>query len=593
MHLDFTHIELFFLQALALLTAACFFVPLFKKLGLGTVLGYLIAGVVINWIYSGQFADHPQELLHFSEFGVVLFLFVIGLELNPSTLWQMRKDIFGLGLLQMAVTGLVLTALSLAFGMTWQSALVIGMGMALSSTAIVMSSLDENGERMSAHGRKAFGILLFQDLAIVPLLLMVTLLAPSAESMTMQQSLVSVGIAATAVILLILIGKFALDPLFNWLAKSKSHEIMTACALAIVIAAAMLMDIAGMSYAMGAFIAGVMLAESNYRHEMEANIEPFKGLFLGLFFMAVGLSVDLSVVQSQWLTIILIAPLVMLIKALALYLAARLTGHCHNTSVLTAMALPQLGEFGFVLFTAASAAFLLDGPLASLLIAITSMTMVLSPLFSMITPLLLHKDQEMNIEENFDDALGKVLIIGFGRFGQIVSQPLFADGMSITILDNDAKRVQEAKKFGFRVHFGDGCRRDILRAAGINNVQAVIVATDKPSVTTTIIDTIIAEKPKVAIYARSYDRRHSIEMYAKDIEYSVRETFESALHLSQVALRGLGVTEDDAIAHVDDIRKRDRQRLREQVDGDMQSGKELLLNKPVEPELLKQHKSVI
>mgnify|MGYP000471740428 CR=1 FL=1 len=587
MNLDFTHIELFFLQALALLAAACFFVPLFKKLGLGTVLGYLVAGVVINWIYSGRFADHPEELLHFSEFGVVLFLFVIGLELNPATLWQMRKDIFGLGLLQMLVTGFILMGLTIIFGLSWQSALVIGMGMALSSTAIVMSSLDESGERMSAHGRKAFGILLFQDLAIVPLLMVVTLLAPSAESMSLQQSFISVGIATAAIILLVLTGKFALDPLFNWLAKSQSHEIMTACALAIVIAAAMLMDIAGMSYAMGAFIAGVMLAESDYRHEMEANIEPFKGLFLGLFFMAVGLSVDLSVVQDQWLVIIALAPLVMLVKTLALYFVARLSGNCHNTSVLTAMALPQLGEFGFVLFTAASSALLLDGPLASLLIAIISMTMVLSPVFSMITPLLLHKDQEMNIEEDFDDALGKVLIIGFGRFGQIVSQPLFADGMSITILDNDTKRVQEAKKFGFRVHFGDGCRRDILRAAGINNVQAVIVATDKPSVTTSIIDTIMAENPKVAIYARSFDRRHSIEMYAKDIEYSVRETFESALHLSQVALRGRGVTEEDASAHVDDIRKRDRQRLREQVGGDMQSGKDLLLNKPVEPELLK------
>lgn len=587
MNLDFTHIELFFLQALALLAAACLFVPLFKKLGLGTVLGYLVAGVVINWVYSGRFADHPEELLHFSEFGVVLFLFVIGLELNPATLWQMRKDIFGLGMLQMVVTGILLTCLTLLFGLSWQTALVIGMGMALSSTAIVMSSLDEKGERMSAHGRKAFGILLFQDLAIVPLLLMVTLLAPGAESMTLQQSFVHVGIATAAIVILVLIGKFALDPLFNWLAKSQSHEIMTACALAIVIAAAMLMDIAGMSYAMGAFIAGVMLAESDYRHEMEANIEPFKGLFLGLFFMAVGLSVDLSVVQDQWLVIIALAPLVMLVKALALYLIARITGHCHNTSLLTAMALPQLGEFGFVLFTAASSALLLDGQLASLLIAIISMTMVLSPLLSKLTPLLLHKDQEMNIEEDFDDALGKVLIIGFGRFGQIVSQPLFADGMSITILDNATQRVQEAKKFGFRVHFGDGCRRDILRAAGIDHVQAVVVATDNPETTSKIIEVIQSECKKLPIYARSFDRRHSIAMYSSGIEYSVRETFESALHLSQVALRGLGVTEEDAIAHVDDIRKRDRQRLKEQVKGDMQSGKDLLHNKPVEPELLK------
>ncbi len=587
MDFNFTHIELFFLQALALLAAACLFVPLFKKLGLGTVLGYLVAGVAINWIYSGRFADHPEELLHFSEFGVVLFLFVIGMELNPSTLWRMRKDIFGLGLLQMLVSGVLLMAAALLFGLNWPTALVIGMGMALSSTAMVMSSLDEKGERMSAHGRKAFGILLFQDLAIVPLLLMVTLLAPGSEEMTWQQSMVHVGVAVAAIVILVLIGKFALDPLFNWLAKSHSHEIMTACALAIVIAAAMLMDVAGMSYAMGAFIAGVMLAESNYRHEMEANIEPFKGLFLGLFFMAVGLSVDLSVVQSQWLVILALAPLVMLIKAVALYCVARVTGHCHNTSLQTAMALPQLGEFGFVLFTAASGALLLDEALASLLIAVISMTMVLSPLFNQLTPKLLHTEAEMTPEENFDDAQGKVLIIGFGRFGQIVSQPLFADGVQITILDNDAKRIKEAQKFGFRVHFGDGTRRDILRAAGIDNTQAVVVATDSPAITTQIVDVIQAQNPKLPLFVRSFDRRHSIELNRRNIAYSVRETFESALHLSFKTLEGLGLSEEVAQAHVADIRKRDRDRLKQQVDGDMQAGKDLLLSQPVEPEPLK------
>ena len=583
MDFEFSHTELFFLQALALLAAACLFVPLFKKTGLGTVLGYLVAGVVINIIFSGQFADHPEELLHFSEFGVVLFLFVIGLELDPSTLWKMRKDIFGLGFMQMIVTGLLLTALALLFNLNWQAALVIGMGMALSSTAIVMSSLDESGERMSAHGRKAFGILLFQDLAIVPLLLMITLIAPSGENVTFQQSLINVGFALAAIAVLIFTGKYLLDPLYRWLAKSHSQEIMTACALAIVIAAAILMDIAGMSYAMGAFIAGVMLAESNYRHEMEANIEPFKGLFLGLFFMAVGLSLNIEIVKSSWTTILFFAPAIMILKALILYGLSRLLKNCHNTSLQTAMDLPQLGEFGFVLFTAASSALIFDAQLSSLLIAIVSVSMALSPLFSKITPLLAHKDKAMTIDENFDDAVGKVIIIGFGRFAQIVSQPLFANGMSITILDNDALRIHEAQKFGFRVHFGDGTRRDILRAAGVNNCQAVIVASGAPDVTNKIVEMIQAENPKTQIYVRSYDRNHTLDLGSYDIKFSVRETFESALLLSQKALEGLGLPQEEACGYINEVRKRDRKRLQKQVEGDKFSGKKYLLNKPIDP----------
>ncbi len=584
--MPFTAIEMFFLQALALLTAACICVPVFKKLGLGIVLGYLVAGVLINLLFQGQFADHPEELLHFSEFGVVLFLFIIGLELNPANLWKMRHDIFGLGALQMTITGIVLSIACLLLDFNWQASVVIGFGMALSSTALVMSHLDEKGERLSAHGRKAFGILLFQDLAIVPLLLLVALLAPTAEDLTLYHSLINVAIALAAILVLVLIGKYLLDPLFQLLAKTRSQEIMTACALAIVIAAAMLMDLAGMSYAMGAFIAGVMLAESSYRHEVEANIEPFKGLFLGLFFMAVGLSLNMDTLMSQWASILLLAPLVMLLKTLCLYLIARVVKLCHNTALLTAFSLSQLGEFGFVLFTAASSILLFDPPLSSLLIAIISVTMALSPIYNKLAQFLVHKDQAMTIDENFDDAQGKVLIIGFGRFGQILSQPLFADGIAITILDNDASRVNEAKKFGFRVHFGDGCRRDILQAAGIMKVQAVMVATDQPKITSQIIDTIKSIKPDIQIYARSYDRRHSIALYAQEVNYSVRETFESALMLSQKALIGLGLDEDVAASHVQDIRKRDRKRLTLQAAGDYYAGKDQILSQPVDPEPL-------
>lgn len=583
----FSSVEILFLQALALLISACVFVPLFKKYGLGTVLGYLVAGVFINVIFVGQFSDQPQDLLQFSEFGVVLLLFVIGLELNPSKLWQMRKDIFGLGLLQMLLTSGALIAATLLLGMNWQVALIIGSGFALSSTAIVMAQMEESGEGMTLQGQKTFGILLFQDLAIVPLLLMVSLLAPTANATSFNEALLYVAIAIAAILILILLGKYALNPIFHWLAKNGSTETMTACALAVVLASAMLMYLAGMSYAMGAFIAGVMLAESNYRHELEANLEPFRGLFLGLFFMAVGLTIDLEVVKNNISTILLLAPGIMIIKALAIYLVARITSHGHNASVKIALPLSQLGEFGFVLMTTAAVAGLLSDNLSSLLIAIITVTMLLSPLSQLITPLLIKKDNTLTRHENFDDASGNILIIGFGRFGQVVSQPLFAEGMSITILDNDSDRVEEAKKFGFKVFYGDGRRRDILRASGIKKVQSVMVVTDNRLTNSTIVDLVKHENPKAKIYVRSFDRLHSIELYRKEIDYSVRETFESALILSQRALQGMGIDKETAKAVVADIRTRDRNRLIEQVKGDMFSGQQHILNKPIKPEPLK------
>lgn len=584
---QFNPIEILFLQALALLVSACVFVPLFKKYGLGTVLGYLMAGVFINFVFAGHFAEHPEELLHFSEFGVVLLLFVIGLELKPSTLWTMRQDIFGLGFLQMLVCTVALMLAVLLFKLNWQAALIIGSGFALSSTAIVMTQLEESGDIKTLYGRKSFAILLFQDLAIVPLLLLVSLLAPTGSDTTMSQSLMYVGIAVAAILLLILLGKYALNPIFRWLARFGSQEIMTACALAVVVAAAMLMDIAGMSYAMGAFIAGVMLAESNYRHELEANIEPFRGLFLGLFFMAVGLSIDFDVIRNNYLFILLMAPCAMALKTAVIYALSRLTGHHHNNAIKITLTLSQLGEFGFVLMAAAGTAGLLSDNLTSLLIAIISVTMALTPLTQRLIPLLVKIETAQNIEENFDDAKGKVLIIGFGRFGQVVSQSLFAEGITVKILDNDSERIEEAKKFGFRVFYGDGRRREILVSARIQNVQAVLVVTDNKATNSKIIDLVQQMNPNAKIYARSYDRLHSIELSKKDIEYSIRETFESALLLSQKTLQGLGVNQEKAHSVVDDIRKRDRNRLQEQVSGDRFSGQQHILNKPIKPEPLK------
>ena len=582
-----SHLELLFWQTLSLIAAACLFTPLMKKLGLGTILGYLLAGIVVNLAYAGNFSEHPEELLHFSEFGVVLFLFVIGLELKPQTLWQMRSDIFGLGLAQMLGCGALLAIAGALFGIAPSAALIVGLGLALSSTAIVMTQLDERRERNTLHGRKSFSILLFQDLAIVPLLLLATLLAPTDESLSLADSATNVGVALVAIILLILAGRYLLSPMFSLLSKSGVPEIMTATALGIVIAAALLMDVAGMSYAMGSFIAGVMLAESSYRHEIEADIEPFRGLFLGLFFMAVGLSLDIQTILDNALIIVAAAPLAMTLKAIALYAITRLFGNEHNTSVRTALGLSQHGEFGFVLFAAAAGTGLLGAELTSILISIISVSMALSGLTDKLLPRMLRHQKGSDPEEDYSDAVGSILVIGFGRFGQIVSQPLFANGLQVITLDNDTRRIEDAQRFGFRVHFGDGSRREILRAAGIANVKAVVVATDDPQCNSRIVELVKKENPEAQIYVRSYDRLHSIELNALKADFSVRECFESALALSRQTLIGMGTDETLASRIITDIRHLDLDRLRQQVEDGIMAGIDKLHIKPVQPEPLK------
>ncbi|MFV0543845.1 MAG: cation:proton antiporter [Marinicella pacifica] len=573
--------DLLFWNALALIVAASVFVPVFVKIKFGAVLGYLVAGIAVNLLFSGGFSEHPEELLHFSEFGVVLFLFVIGLELNPATLWDMRKDIFGLGAAQVLFSALVIGLLAYLVGMHWSGSVVIGTGMALSSTAIVMSQLSEKGERRSLHGRKTFGILLFQDIAIVPLLLLVTLLAPTGEDVTLVQSLIDIGFAVVAIVALILIGYYVLDHVFRLLASTGLHEIMTASALGLVIAAALLMDVVGMSNAMGAFLAGVMLSESSYRHEVKANIEPFRGLFLGLFFMAVGLALDLRVVMDNWLLILAIAPGVMLLKTILLYVVSRFFKHDHNTSIRLAFALPQLGEFGFVLFSAAATAGIFADNVSSILIAIVSVTMMMSPLPLLFQNIFINKELQDVLDETFEDTRGNVLIIGFGRFGQMVSQPLFADGYDVTILDNDARRIREARGFGFKVNFGDGTRRDILRAAGAESCEVVIFCTNNPEVTNRSIRALQAINPQAKVFVRSYNRRHSIDLHDMNVTFSIRETFESALILGKQVLIELGVSEEQASDYIEDIRIRDLERLQEQAEGDMESGMERVLRKPV------------
>ena len=582
---DFSPLEFQFLEALALILIACITVPMFKRIGLGTVLGYLAAGVILGASLTLGFAEHPEELLHFAEFGVVLFLFVIGLEMKPSKLWEMRGDIFGIGLAQVVLCGAVLTMPPLLLGMTWQVSVVIGLGLSLSSTALVMQALDERGERGSGHGRKVFAILLFQDLAIVPLLLIVALVAPSGEEIGLTQSLVNIGIAIAAIVVLILAGRYLLNPIFRILANSGAPEIMTAFALGIVIAAALLMDMAGMSYAMGAFIAGVMLAESSFRHELEANVEPFRGLFLGLFFIAVGISLSLDAVAANWVMIVVAVPVVIALKAGVIYAVLRAFGSAHDVAVRAASALPQAGEFGFVLFASAVSAGVLQAEASSILVAVVTLTMVASPLVDRLAPLLIPAKDATEIEEDFSDAGGRVLVIGFGRFGQVVTQALRLRDISVTILDADAERVREAREFGSRIHFGDGTRREVLRAAGAEDADLIVVCVDDAAIAKDIVRLVGNKFSDARLLVRAYDRTAAIQLIHMGIENPVRETFESGLRMGQMALEATGISQGDAAEAIADVRRRDERRLKLQVQQTTDAGDDTLdALKKIKPE---------
>lgn len=576
----------FYADAVVLLGAAVVAAPLFKRMGMGTVLGYLAAGVVIG--PALKIITGGEEILQISELGVVFLLFVIGLELKPKRLWSLRRDIFGLGLAQVMLTGFALFAVMQAVTqLTWQAALVIGFGLALSSTAFALQIIQERGEFNTLHGRKSFSILLFQDLAIVPLLALIPLLAPreSAEGGSIvQATLIAIG----AIVTLIFAGRYLLNPLFRIIGNTGAREAMIATALLVVMGSAYLMSVAGLSMALGAFIAGVMLAESSYRHELEADIEPFRGLLLGLFFMAIGLSLDLAIVAENWLVIVISVPVLMLVKAAVIFGLTRLFGNASDVALRTALVLPQGGEFGFVMFSLASGLSILSGELASILIAIVTLSMAATPLSVMLTRFIrIERGEHEDMDEDFEGAGADVLMIGFSRFGQIASQILLAGGSEVTIIDHSVQRVQAAGRFGFRIYFGDGTRREVLEAAGIHNAKIVAVCTNNRAVTDRIVAIVQNMVPDARIFVRAYDRAHSIELRKAGVDYEVRETLESGLTFGRNMLHGLGMSEDLANAITKDVRKRDEDRLRIQVaEGSLTAGQHMLHTRPVQPEPL-------
>lgn len=563
-----------------LLGAAVVAVPLFRRAGLGSVLGYLAAGLAIG-PYGLRVIDEPETILHVAELGVVLFLFIIGLEMEPRRLWAMRRDIFGLGLVQVLAGLLLLSWVGVALGYPFAASLISGAGFVLSSTAIVMQVLSERGDLSKPKGQRIVSILLFEDLSIVPLLVLVAFLAPGeAETTGSGARALAIASGLGAIALLVGVGRYLLNPMFRALASFGGREVMTAGALLVVLGSALLLQAGGLSAAMGAFLAGVLLSESTFRHQLEADIEPFRGLLLGLFFLAVGMSLDLSVVAEQWRLILIAVVAFVALKAVGVYSAARLFGAPRAEALERAAIMAHGGEFAFVLYGAALGVGLIDPRGSSSLTAVIILSMCLNPLL-----LALHdrlaQPSRTGVGQSHEaprDLRNAVLLIGFGRVGQIVSQVLLARGWTVSIIDTDTEMITVAGFMGFKVYFGDGARLDILHAAGAHEARMILVCVDDPEAAVRITRLAKAEFPLVPILARAYDRAAALALVRAGVDFQIRETFESAMILGGRALDDLGEAPEVVEEILNEVRRRDADRLAAQMTGDLSSGRELLLS---------------
>lgn len=576
-------------HAAALLLAGVVAVPIFRKLGLGSVLGYLAAGLAIG-PFGLAIIGEPQTILHVAEFGVVIFLFIIGLEMRPRRLWNLRREIFGLGAAQVAVCGLLLTLTAMAFGVAAPIAFIGAMGFVLSSTAVIMQMVEERGELSSPSGQRAVSILLLEDLAIVPLLAIVAVLASvtgvSHETAPPLWRTIVLALAAVAGVLIA--GRWLVNPVFRFLARNGGREVMTAAALLVVAGAAWAMQMGGLSMAMGAFLAGVLLSDSTFRHQLEADVEPFRAILLGLFFLSVGMSLDMSVVIADWRIVIGGVIAFMIVKAIGIYVIARLFKASNREAIERAALFAQGGEFAFVLYAAALTAGLFDARTGAALTAIVILSMALTPLTTLLLRLLPEERgfsaEEADGVDAADGLKGRVLIIGFGRFAQVVSQPLLARDVDVSIIENDVEMIQAASQFGFKVYYGDGTRLDTLRASGADRAEAVLVCVDKPEAADRIVELVKEDFPHTRLFVRAYDRGHSIRLIQAGVDYQVRETFESALRFGQSVLTELGLDEEEAAQTIAEVRRRDDARLDLQLTGGLQAGRQLMRGNMVTPQ---------
>ena len=534
------------LLGLVYLAAAVLAVPIARALGLGSIIGYLVAGIAIG-PFGLDLINDAQEMLHFAEFGVVLMLFTVGLELEPRRLWAMRRPIFGWGSAQLLGSTVLLMAVGVAIGVPWRLALVAAVGLAMSSTAIGLAILNERNLGNTTAGQGVLSVALLQDIAAIPILALLPLLAGGAVD---HDDGVSNWIEAARVLgviaTIVLGGRLLLRPALRWIARSRTPEIFTAAALLLVVATAALMASVGLSMALGAFLAGVLLAESEYRRELETDLEPFKGLLLGLFFIAVGMGIDFHVVARHPGLIVALVAAFLLLKTLVLWVMTRTMPIPIAERPVFVVLLAQGGEFGFVVFQAATGGGVIDGEAASLLIAVVALSMLLTPL------LLLGADRwwaahlqahrvDPTVHRLEGEQSAPVIIAGFGRYGQIVSRLLFANGLSATVLDHDAEQVEAARRFGWVVYYGDATRLDLLRTAGAGTAQVLVVAIDDVEQNLALVDVARQHFPYLSIVARARDARHWTQLHQRGVQHIERETLDSALMSGRSVLEELGV----------------------------------------------------
>ncbi len=545
-------------QTTLFLGAALLIVPLCHRFGLATVLGYLLTGILIGPNVL-DLAGNAEAVLHFAEFGVVMLLFVIGLELEPSRLWVLKRSIFVLGGLQVVITGGLFTGIGMLCGFPLTTSAIAGFGLAMSSTAFVMQLLSDKKQLTARHGRKAFAVLLFQDIAVIPMLAVLPILSgESTQDYNLNYFAKVLGLFA----LLIIASRIVIRPFFRLIASSKANELLTAAALFIIIGIATVMDKLGLSMALGAFVTGVLLADSEYRHELEANIQPFKGLLLGLFFMAVGMSTDMHRLVNEPALIVGGALILMLVKFGLLTLISRLCGAPWQTSIRLGVTLAQGGEFAFVLFSAAANFHLLPNELGDRLILIVTLSMALTPLafFALerfVEPRWTEQEHREDDEISEDDHDNPVVIAGFGRFGQIVARVLRMHKIGFTAIEGDARQVDFVRRFGNNIYYGNPGNIDLLRAAHLSSAKLFILAIDDVEDSVRTAEQVHRHFPHLQIYARARDRNHAYRLMEIGVKVICRETYLSALSLAEQSLVGLGLSPERAARGVETFKAYD------------------------------------
>nr|WP_278988330.1 glutathione-regulated potassium-efflux system protein KefB [Plesiomonas shigelloides] len=545
------------------LSAAVIAVPLARKAGIGAVLGYLLAGMAIG-PWGLRLINDVEAVLHFSELGVVLLLFIIGLELNPGKLWQMRRPIFGLGALQVLLTAGLLMGLLLLLGFSWQSALISGLGLAMSSTAMGLQLMREYGMTRNDGGQSGFAILLFQDMAVVPVLALIPMLAVGASDTT-DWSMIAIRVGGVAALLLG--GRYLLRPLFRMIANTGVREVFTAAALLVVLGTAFLMQAIGLSMALGTFLAGVLLAESEFRHELEIAIEPFKGLLLGLFFISVGMAVNLGILLTDPLWVALMVLVLVSVKAAVLFLVSILFRLRRTSRLQLSVVLSQGGEFAFVLFSAAAASRVIDSQQLALLLVSVSLSMMTTPLLMKLLDRWLAKalnTQTVSEEQpHVEDDEPQVIIVGFGRFGQIVGRLLSANKVRITVLERDPNQVSFLRRYGYKVYYGDATQLELLRAAGASQADSIVIAADDHEANMQIVHLCQEHFPQLQILARARGRVEAHALLSAGVTLFSRETFSSALELGKKALVTTGMHPHRAYRAQQYFKRLDMQMLRD------------------------------